>query len=316
MRPVLASIRRWPALDIILRTPIDDDVEGALLAFLDDHAPTAITAPPGGEDGWLVTATPDITPAWLAGPDAAAPPRARAWRVFFATPDARDDARAALAASSEWRDRVDLAAVDVEDEGWAQRSQESLRAVQVGELIIAPPWDANLGGDGRLVIIEPSMGFGTGHHQSTRLCLRALQAMDLSTSRVLDLGTGSGVLAIAAAVLGAPAVLGLDDDRDAVEAARDNVRLNGVEDRVRIERDDIATMAAYAADAVLANLTGALLRRHAASIVRHVKPGGAIIVSGFTEDERVAVVHAFEEQRLRLVRDDREDGWVGLTLVA
>jgi len=192
--------------------------------------------------------------------------------------------------------------------------------VQVGDLIIAPPWDADAdaakAATARLVIIEPSMGFGTGHHQSTRLCLRALQALDLSGSRVLDLGTGSGVLAIAAAVLGAPAVLGLDDDRDAVDAARENVRLNRVEDRVRIEQIDLAAMAAHEADVVLANLTGALLRRHAASIVRHIKPGGSIIVSGFTEDERFAVSHAFEELRLRRERDDREDGWVGLTLRA
>jgi len=311
--------RRWPALDIILRAHSDDDIEGPLLAFLDDHSPTAITAPPGGEDGWLVTASHDVTPAWLVAPDAThaptAPPRARAWRVFFASDEGRDAAHAAIVGSREWAPRVDVAAIDVEDEGWAERSQASLQAVQVGGLIIAPPWDAHPTTNARLVIIEPSMGFGTGHHQSTRLCLQALQAIDLAhAGRVLDLGTGSGVLAIAAAVLGAESVLALDDDRDAVDAARENVRLNAVDARVRVERADLAAMAPYAADLVLANLTGALLRRHAASIVRHLTPGGLIIVSGFTDDERFAVAHAFAELRLQLVRDDREDGWIGLTL--
>jgi ribosomal protein L11 methyltransferase len=318
-------LRRWSALDITLRASADveTDVEGPLLAFLDDHSPTAITAPPGGEDGWLVTASHDVTPAWLAGPEVAAgtaPPRAHAWRVFFASPEARDAAQAALQAAEEWRARVDLAAVEVEDEGWAERSQASLQAVQVGRVIVAPPWDVpaadTRAADALLLIIEPSMGFGTGHHESTRLCLQALQAIDLSGRLVLDLGTGSGVLAIAAAALGAKAVIALDDDRDAVHAARENVRLNGkeIEDRVTVERIDLATMPPYKADVVLANLTGALLRRHAASLVTHIARGGLLIVSGFTEDERLAVAHALSEQQLQAVRDDRESGWIGLTL--
>jgi ribosomal protein L11 methyltransferase len=364
------ATRRWPALDITLRAahvstrdaarspasarvPEGDapetgppgsegwvEVEGLLLAFLDDHSPTAITAPPGGEEGWLVTASQQATPAWLPGPGpepatvaasaSPSPPRIgadapvpRAWRVFFASAEARDGARAALVASA-WGVRVDLTTVDVEDEGWAERSQAALRAVQVGRLIIAPPWDvptavahgeADADADAAaplLVIIEPSMGFGTGHHQSTRLCLHALQAIDLAGRRVLDLGTGSGVLAIAAAMLGADSVLALDDDRDAVDAARGNVRLNGMDARVSVQQADLTAIEPPRADVVLANLTGALLMRHAASIVRHLTPGGLIVLSGFTDDERFAVAHAFRD--LRLLRDDREDGWLGLTL--
>jgi len=325
-------MRRWPALDISLRAPDSSpiDVEGHLMAFLDDHSPTAVTAPPGAEEGWLVTASHNATPAWLPGPgpepQLGLPPASRlphaqvhAWRVFFASPEARDRAGEALR-SSEWAVRVDVAAVDVEDEGWAERSQATLRAVQVGRVIVAPPWDLpagaddGAGDDSILVVIEPSMGFGTGHHQSTRLCLQALQAIDLSGRRVLDLGTGSGVLAIVAATLGAASVLALDDDPDAVDAARENVRLNGVGERVDVRQADLTKTEPQAADVVLANLTGALLMRHAASIVRHIKSGGLVVLSGFTEDERFAVAHAFRE--LRLVRDDREDGWVGLTLAS
>ncbi len=127
---------------------------------------------------------------------------------------------------------------------------------------------------------------------------------------MLDLGTGSGVLAIASARLGAASVLALDDDPDAVDAARANVRLNGVE--VETRQTDLKTLEPQAADVVLANLTGALLMRHAESIIRHIAAGGLVVLSGFTEDERFAVAHAYRD--LRVVRDDREDGWVGLTL--
>jgi ribosomal protein L11 methyltransferase len=154
------------------------------------------------------------------------------------------------------------------------------------------------------------MGFGTGHHQTTRLCLRALQEVGVRGKRVLDLGTGSGVLAIAAAKLGAASVLGVDDDPDAVDAARKNVALNEV--AVRIERADIKTSEAETADVVVANLTGALLVRFAEGVMRHATPGGLLILSGFTEDERFSVGHAFRE--LETIRDDREDGWIGLTL--
>ena len=161
-----------------------------------------------------------------------------------------------------------------------------------------------------LIVIEPSMGFGTGHHQTTRLCLRALQEAGVRGKRVLDLGTGSGVLAIAAAKLGAASVLGVDDDPDAVDAARKNVTLNAV--AARIERADIKTSETEPADIVLANLTGALLVRFADGVIRHAVPGGLLILSGFTEDERFSVGHAF--RTLETVRDDREDGWIGLTL--
>jgi ribosomal protein L11 methyltransferase len=272
-----------------LRELRDDHLEGFLTAFLYDYSPTAMVDTSGDQ-----------------------PDGRRAWRVFFATPEGRDVARTALAAS-EWHARVDVDPVDVEDEGWAEKSQSELTAIEVGNMIVAPPWDLPQGDAavGRmLIVIEPSMGFGTGHHQTTRLCLRALEDVGVHGKRLLDLGTGSGVLAIAAAKLGAAAVLGVDDDPDAVDAARKNVTLNDV--TVRIERADIKTSEAETADIVVANLTGALLVRFAEGVMRHATPGGLLILSGFTEDERFSVGHAFRE--LEIVRDDREDGWIGLTL--
>jgi ribosomal protein L11 methyltransferase len=156
------------------------------------------------------------------------------------------------------------------------------------------------------------MGFGTGHHATTRLCLAALQTLDLADAFVLDVGTGSGVLAIAAERLGAARALGIDHDADAVQSAQENLGFNPVAGRVTFAVDDLQTATLPLADVVTANLTGALLVVSANSLLAAVRSGGTLIVSGLLAYEREDVVRALGG--VTVVWEREEDGWVGLAV--
>ncbi len=237
------------------------------------------------------------------------PDQAPVWRVFVANPAGHARAEARLHAALGPRG-VAVQPVSVEDEDWAARSQADLRRVAVGRLVVAPPWDLppEPGGEARTIVIQPSMGFGTGHHETTRLCLLLLQQVRLAGRRVLDVGTGSGVLALAAARLGATDVEGIDCDEDALAAARDNIVLNRLEDRVRLRAADLRDAALDPADVVVANLTGALLVARAAGLAALLSPGGTLVASGFLEDEVPAVLEAFAG-RLSTPALVREGDW-------
>ena len=235
------------------------------------------------------------------------------WRVFFRTRAQRDDARAALAA--EFRNALlDLTPVDVDDEDWARRSQADLTAVRVGRIVVAPPWDlprvAGSAAPDVVIVIEPSMGFGTGHHATTRLCLQLLQDLDLRGRRVIDIGTGSGVLAIAAARLGASSVVAVDNDPDALLNARENITRNDVSG-IEVVEADVTRLPLSPANVLLANLTAAVLQRAAASLTILMAPDGIAIVSGFAPDELSSVSDALAAH---VVTDVRDGDWTAATL--
>ena len=267
--------KAWPALDIHV-PGCDPQLHELVLAELDDFQPTAIQEPDDSSQ----------------------------LRAFFTTFESRDGAARALAVS--FGSHLYVEPLTVEDEDWAARSQAQLRAITIGRIIVAPPWDAKRGQTPFLVLIRPSMGFGTGHHATTRLTLRALQDISLTDRTVLDIGFGSGVLALAAAKLGAQSAVGIDIDPDALINATENLELNDLIGRVRFEEGDFRDVSAPA-DVVLANLTGGLLEKSAAKLAQLVTPGGYLIVSGFMESE-TNVVPALE-QRLTLRGVESEEEW-------
>ena len=252
-----------------------------------------------------VTGEAEALHAALASHDLAAidEPSDDQWRIFFT--DAADRDRALAALRSRFTElRFD--ALDMADEDWAARSQADLRAVTVGRIIVAPPWDAPI-----TLVIRPSMGFGTGHHATTRLCLAALQRISLDRCSVLDVGTGSGVLAIAASRLGAEDVTGIDDDQDAIQAAWDNLSLNPSA-QVTLLVGDFKSTELIPADLILANLTGNLLIQSAERLRKLTNARGSLILSGFMADEEHDVLAAFGA--FTVAHRGEEGGWVCLTL--
>ena len=230
-------------------------------------------------------------------------PSADQWRVFF---DNETDRGQALAELRRGFPHLRADPLDVADENWAARSQENLHAVHVGRIIVAPPWDTPI-----TIVIRPSMGFGTGHHETTRLCLAALQQINLDRCKVLDVGTGSGVLAIAASRLGAEEVTGIDDDSDAIQAAWDNLSLNPSA-QVTLIVGDLKSTDLVPADTILANLTGGLLIQSAERLRKLTNAHGRLILSGFRTDEERDVLAAFGA--FTVEHRGEEGGWVCLTL--
>jgi ribosomal protein L11 methyltransferase len=238
----------------------------------------------------------------------------RVWTAHFADRESRDSARAAVLQQPEAASGLTLESIEVPDEDWARRTQSELPPVIVDRVTVAPPWApaAQGGGTDRIVIvIEPSRGFGTGHHQSTRLCLKLLQRLDLEGATMVDVGTGSGVLAITAAKLGAARIDALDEDTDAVDNARENIARNGVAERVTAHVCDAlsGSVPKTPADVVTANLTGTLLSRHADAVGAFVNDSGRLILSGLTADEREMVLEAFRPAFAVCDSAEEDDWW-------
>ena len=202
------------------------------------------------------------------------------------------------------RTEVHISTTQLADD-WVDRWKEFHKPVQIGHVHVRPPW-YEARGDGVDVVIDPAQAFGTGAHPTTRLSLELL--LDVPPAPLVDLGCGSGVLAIAAAKLGFAPVTALDHDPAAIEATLDNARVNGVT-LERVERHDLRTNPAPVAPVMTANLMRPLLLRVAELLPEQPE---TLIVSGLLEGEEEEVAAAFASLRER--RRVRLQGWSALLL--
>jgi len=207
-----------------------------------------------------------------------------------------------------------LAAVPVPVVDWQALWRQHHRPVAVGRrLLVAPPWDVPRPAGREVLVIEPGMAFGTGQHATTRACLEAIEAA-VGTGQVrsaLDIGTGSGVLALALARLGVERVVALDTDPAVVPLARANLARNGAA-RVALLAGPLAAVRGRF-DLVVANLLADAIVAEAGALARAVGPGGRLVVSGLVAEQLPAVRAAYPGWRVTETR--AEGAWRTLTLV-
>ena len=210
---------------------------------------------------------------------------------------------------------------DVTAEEWSSSWKVHFKPLRVGKhLLILPTWEdaAELPGD--LVIrIDPGMAFGTGGHETTRLCLELLESVMeneplLLIPSLLDLGTGSGILAIAANLLGAGRILALDIDPDAVQVARENLAQNDMSDSVECGTLPLESLTENF-DVILANILAEELVRLAPSLAERLNPGGSLILSGILAEKEPLVRQGFAFHPLKYRRTVSDGEWVALLYV-
>ena len=225
--------------------------------------------------------------------------------------------------------------LELENTDWLERYRKSLTPIRVGRVIVSPGWDVSAGADDIVVDLEPGIAFGTGHHETTRMAIHALQNLDLTGKAVLDVGAGSGILAIVASMLGAR-VMGVDNDASTVPVATENARRNGkhisfvhgvLEDVLNgsFERDVPLSRELF--DVLVANLFAELHDTLMNQYVQALKPGGRLILTGILAStaqadagEQVAwdtpsgrenlVRAAIEREGLTFIQREQEGDWV------
>ncbi|MGM0517256.1 MAG: 50S ribosomal protein L11 methyltransferase [Pseudomonadota bacterium] len=182
-----------------------------------------------------------------------------------------------------------------DEDDWVRRTQADFAAMPIGErFVIEPAWEDSSAGENRLPIrLDPGLAFGTGKHETTRLCLEWLESQDITGQHWLDAGCGSGILAIAALRLGVARVDGTDIDPQALTASRGNAELNDIDP----ERFGLYLAENYPADrqvdGILANILAPTLIELAPNLSRHLKPGGRFALSGILSHQADAVAAAW-----------------------
>ena len=202
----------------------------------------------------------------------------------------------------------------VADEDWAETWKEFFHTEKIGaRTVIKPTWEEYEAKAGELVVeLDPGAAFGTGQHATTSLCIRALEDLVRPDMTVFDVGTGSGVLAIVAAKLGAKRVEAVDFDPVAVRVARENVRQNGAEDVVRTERSDLLKSVAGAADLIIANIIADIIVRLFGEVEGSLAAGGTMLLSGIIEDRLADVVEAAGRHGFSVEKIEQEKGWAAV----
>ncbi len=297
-------LRQYESIVNVLEVSVRADAEGAeaVAAVFNEYA----------YGGAVIEQT--VNPEPGENMDAARPYTVRA---FLLCDETAEEKRRALEQAAwhlgQVRPLGDLTVRELEEADWANAWKKFYSVLHIGaRTVIKPSWLEYTPRPDEIVIeLDPGMAFGTGLHPTTRLCLIGLEKYLLPGMKVLDVGTGSGILSIAAAELGARKVDARDIDPVAVEAAQKNVELNHVADMVRVSESSITTAEESAhADLVVANILAEVIADLSPALAHHLAPDGVLIASGILADRADRVEHAWREMGISVVETMPEEDWL------
>ena len=199
----------------------------------------------------------------------------------------------------------------IPDENWGENWKQFYHPLRAGNhLVIRPSWEpvTPLPGD-HVITLDPGMAFGSGYHDTTVLCLSLLEKYLRPGDRVIDVGTGSGILAIGAAMLGAADVLAIDIDPDAVRVAEQNVAINGVSEKIRVREGDLLKQTDDSCEICVANIIADIILSFAAPLKTHITPGGLLICSGIILERREEVRAALLAAGYEIMEEKATEEW-------
>jgi ribosomal protein L11 methyltransferase len=210
--------------------------------------------------------------------------------------------------------KPEMALTFVEEKDWAEAWKAHFHPLPIGKrLVVSPSWSRYEPQPGQVVVeLDPGMAFGTGAHPTTQLCLVALEEIIQGGETVLDWGTGSGLLAIAALKLGAAEVIAGDVDPNAVRIARENARRNGVEERAEWVVGERPTCLYLSADVTVCNILANIILMLSNDLAAVTRPGGRLIASGIIDTRREEVEKGLQKAGFRIDRVDTQGEWVAI----
>ena len=204
--------------------------------------------------------------------------------------------------------------VNVKDEDWSEVWKQYYKPFRAGRrLVVKPTWESYAPAPGDLVIeMDPGMAFGSGTHETTGMCLALLEEAVRPGDSVVDVGTGSGILAIGAALLGADHVLAIDIDRDAVRVAKENIAHNGMTGRIESVEGNLLEKRDVRCDVCVANIIADVICMFAEPLLSHIRPGGLFICSGIIRERAQDVTGALTKAGYTILQTVHKGEWVAM----
>jgi ribosomal protein L11 methyltransferase len=232
------------------------------------------------------------------------------------TPEMLDEVKTIVRRMARQSNTPDASIVarEIDDRNWNAEWEKSLQPLQVSNrIVIAPSWSTYNVHPGQLLItVDPKMSFGTGYHESTRLCLRLMEKHLKTGAAVLDVGTGTGILAIAAVMLGGRSAVGIDIDDWSYRNALENVRLNHVEDEVHIIHGEVSSLSMERYDMIVANIQLSVIAVLFPEILKRLKPAGMMLLSGLLFEDRENTLHLLSEGGVTILEELKENEWMAI----